>query len=295
MVVVSPLEVARTRLQVQRIIPGQVPHYRGTKGTIQTILREEGIRGLYRGVNVNIMALVPNWMIYFASYSQLKAVASELGYKEGPLVHVHAAIGANVVTALGTTPFWVIKTRLQTQHALRQLSLMGAMEPGSINSHSTAKYHSTLHAFRTVAREEGVRALWSGLVPQLVGSVNVAIQFPLYEWLKQQARSRALAQGVKREPNAVELVAASALSKIVATTAAYPHEVIRSRLQSQRSEDPKSYKGMLDAVRTIYRMEGVRGFYQGLSTTVVRAVPSCAITFTLYEIIQRNFHAAFGV
>jgi hypothetical protein len=60
---VSPLEVARTRLQAQRVTIDQTraPYYRGTYGTIRTIIAEEGIRGCYRGMGVNIMALAPNW------------------------------------------------------------------------------------------------------------------------------------------------------------------------------------------------------------------------------------------
>jgi len=47
------------------------------------------------------------------------------------------------------------------------------------------KYNGPLHAYHTIVREEGYRALWQGLSPQLVGIIHVAIQFPLYERLKQ--------------------------------------------------------------------------------------------------------------
>jgi solute carrier family 25 (mitochondrial folate transporter), member 32 len=96
------------------------------------------------------------------------------------------------------------------------------------------------------------------------------------------------------ELNAFELILASATSKVVASSAAYPHEVIRARFQSQRVEDPHRYHGVRDAVRRILVEEGVSGFYRGLPTNLMRVVPSCAITFTLYELLQRNIKLWLG-
>jgi hypothetical protein len=55
----------------------------------------------------------------------------------------------------------------------------------------------------------------------------------------------------------------------------------------QKSRNPLCL-GLKHAVEEIYRKEGIRGFYRGIVPTLFRAVPSCGITFTLYEIIQRN-------
>jgi len=122
-------------------------------------------------------------------------------------------------------------------------------------------------------------------VPQLIGVVHVAIQFPLYEYLK----SSFAKQGDKTitDLTPLELIASASLAKIVASCTAYPHEVLRSRFQYQNRHDPTAYTGLRDAVTRILKDEGLKGFYRGMGSNLLRVTPSCAITFTTYELLFR--------
>ena len=83
--------------------------------------------------------------------------------------------------------------------------------------------------------------------------------------------------------------------------ATYPHEVVRTRLQTQRrlingashtlppgpdvgsAEDVRrarlsQYGGLVQTTKTIIRKEGWRGLYKGLSVNLIRTVPNSAIT-----------------
>lgn len=72
--------------------------------------------------------------------------------------------------------------------------------------------------------------LCSGLLPSLIGIAHVAIQFPLYEACKSWFAQRALQTRDNKDLNTLELVTASAVSKMIASTATYPHEVLRSHM-----------------------------------------------------------------
>lgn len=42
-------------------------------GTLSRIWKEEGIRGLYRGLTPTVVGYIPTWAIYFTAYDYCKA------------------------------------------------------------------------------------------------------------------------------------------------------------------------------------------------------------------------------
>lgn len=47
------------------------------------------------------------------------------------------------------------------------------------------------------------------------------------------------------------------------------------------------YDGVVDCVKKVFEKEGIRGFYRGCATNLLRTTPSAVITFTSYEMIHR--------
>jgi solute carrier family 25 folate transporter 32 len=132
------------------------------------------------------------------------------------------------------------------------------------------RYAGTLDAFRRVWREEGFRAFYRGSGASVLGIVHVGIYFPLYEYLKVRLSS---------ENNDFSVSLASGTSKFFATTLTYPHEVIRTRLQCY---NPQAHS-ISSTIKTIWKQDGLPGFYRGLLINLVRAVPSAIVTFVVYE------------
>ncbi|KAF5093762.1 hypothetical protein D0Z00_003876 [Geotrichum galactomycetum] len=284
---VCPLDVAKTKLQAQggfiamqkellKLHPeSSVPvieyKYRGLRGTISTIFKEEGVRGLYRGVVPITVGYLPTWAIYFVVYGEVKERTSlHLGHNSF-LSNVISAITAGAVSTIVTNPIWVIKTRLMTQ------------------SNQLHTYSGTIDAFKKMYTNEGILSFYSGLGPALLGLLHVAVHFPLYERLRTVFRIDDSKSKVSQIP---QILSASILAKISASTITYPHEVIRTRAQIQTfsSSTPKTlrrkYNGIIQTTRTIFIEEGWRAFYSGLGTNMVRTVPASAVTLMSYEIVS---------
>lgn len=267
---VCPLDVIKTRLQVQGLPPGR-------KGSIilrsfnQIIQQEGSVRGLYRGLSPTILALLPNWAVYFSIYEQLKSLlASNDGSHQLSIgANMIAASGAGAATIIATNPLWVVKTRFQTQ----------GMRIGVI------PYKGIVDALRRIAHEEGVRGLYSGLVPALAGISHVAIQFPVYEKIKFYLAQRD--NTTVDSLHSGDVAIASSVSKIIASTLTYPHEVVRTRLQEQGFHQEKKYKGVIDCIRKVLYKDGISGFYSGCATNLLRTTPAAVITFTSFEMIHR--------
>lgn len=256
-VAVCPLDVVKTMQQVRGFRDSR---YRNIVTSWHTIIHEDGYKGLYRGLTPLVLGYLPTWAIYFFMYGTLREILPD-----GLMANVVAAVGSGATSTVITNPIWVIKTRLMSQ-----------------SKASSWHYTGIIDAARTMYREEGIRVFYSGLTSAFLGLPHVAIQFPLYEYLKR--RFNAEKHGLHA------YLLCSVLSKIVASTITYPHEVVRSRDQIKSSN---KYRGVLKTSMVLFREEGWRVFYSGLGTNICRAVPSSAITLATYETVshylRRNY------
>ncbi|CAK7199634.1 hypothetical protein SEUCBS139899_002317 [Sporothrix eucalyptigena] len=320
-----PLDVIKTKLQAQggfaslqkaateapgAAVAGQSHHrvYNGLVGTARVIWRDEGVRGLYRGLGPIIMGYLPTWAVWFTVYNKSKTWLNERYHIENTfVVNFWSSVVAGASSTVVTNPIWVIKTRLMSQMP-RVDAANGAANGAAGTARPTLStpwhYRSTLDAARKMYTTEGILSFYSGLTPALLGLTHVAVQFPAYEYLKTKFTGRGMGEspGDGEAPaHWLGVLSATILSKVLASSLTYPHEVIRTRLQTQRrsaankaaaagttpAETPR-YRGVITTFRTILREEGWRAFYAGMGTNMMRAVPAATVTMLTYEYVMRS-------
>lgn len=190
-----------------------------------------------------------------------------------------SSLTAGTCSIAAVNPILVIRTRLMSQ---TNISNRTYARPGW-------QYKSAFDAARQIYRNEGVLTFYSGLTPALLGISHLAIQFPLYEKLKRSFTGSGLGETNGRSSyNTLGVLAAASMSKIVASSMTYPLEVIRTRLQTQQSLTSTTFTspwhgGIMNLANTLWLKEGWRGFYAGMGTSMVRAVPSSVTTMLVYE------------
>ncbi|CAI4060909.1 hypothetical protein SUVZ_05G0650 [Saccharomyces uvarum] len=281
-ILVCPFDVAKTRLQAQGLqnISHQSQHYKGFFGTFATIFKDEGAAGLYKGLKPTILGYIPTLMIYFTVYDFSRKYSVDIFPHSPFLSNASSAITAGAISTVATNPIWVVKTRLMLQTGI-----------GEYSTH----YKGTIDTFKKIIQQEGVKALYAGLVPALLGMLNVAIQFPLYENLKirlKYSESTDLPTDLTSS-NFQKLILASMLSKMVASTVTYPHEILRTRMQLKSDLPDAVQRHLLPLIRITYKQEGFVGFYSGFATNLVRTVPSAVVTLVSFEYSKKYLSNLF--
>ncbi|KAF2209077.1 hypothetical protein CERZMDRAFT_47898 [Cercospora zeae-maydis SCOH1-5] len=294
-IVTCPLDVIKTKLQAQGSFlnpnleskgPPARAVYRGMIGTAKAIIRQDGVKGMYRGLGPMLLGYLPTWAVYMAVYDSSREYFYAHGYgdsnKDKWFARVYASVTAGACSTVTTNPIWVIKTRLMSQ----------VSRTASDGNRTPWHYSSTLDAARQMYRSEGLAAFYSGLAPALLGLTHVAIQFPLYEYFKQQftgVEMGATPSFASDTQNTFGILAATFLSKVCATSATYPHESISSSRRIANTDgvpyQPR-YRGVLDTFRIILKEEGWRAFYNGMGTNMIRAVPAAMTTMLTFESLK---------
>lgn len=149
----SPVELVKIRLQLQSTSHAKSHHqalqpHNGPINIAKSIMRTEGLRGMYRGLTITMLRDAPAHGVYFWTYEfvreQLHPGCRKSG-QESLKTMLTAGGLAGVASWICCYPLDVIKTRLQAQ------------------SQSPPKYKGIADCFRKSVREEGYNVLWRGL------------------------------------------------------------------------------------------------------------------------------------
>ncbi|KAJ6798663.1 mitochondrial substrate carrier family protein B-like isoform X1 [Iris pallida] len=162
-----PLDLVRTRLAAQT---NQI-YYRGISHSLQSICRDEGTRGLYKGLGATLLGVGPNIAISFSAYETLRSRWQlERPHDSPVLVSLVCGSLSGIASSTVTFPLDLVRRRMQLEGA-----------GGRARVYNTGLFGTFGHIIRC----EGFRGLYRGILPEYYKVVpGVGIVFMTYEILK---------------------------------------------------------------------------------------------------------------
>jgi solute carrier family 25 folate transporter 32 len=148
--VTHPFDLIKLRLAVHDGRSSRErPRYRGPFHAFYSILREEGVRQLYRGASANVTGNGASWGLYFFFYNAMKFSLQDgnVNLPLSPIQHLLCAMCSGAITLSFTNPIWVVKTR------------MCLVSSPSVPRHR--QYHGLREGLAKLWRYEGIRGLYS--------------------------------------------------------------------------------------------------------------------------------------
>lgn len=140
-------------------------------------------------------------------------------------------------------------------------------------------YKSVIDALSSIAKSEGVGALWSGAAPTVVRAMALNFgQLAFFSEAKQRLKDTNMG-------SQAQTLSASAIAGFFASFFSLPFDFVKTRLQKQtkRPDGTLPYKGMADCFKQVARDEGILRFYRGFSTYYVRIAPHAMVTLIVAD------------
>eukprot|EP00929_Paragymnodinium_shiwhaense_P014895 TRINITY_DN122884_c0_g1_i1.p1 TRINITY_DN122884_c0_g1~~TRINITY_DN122884_c0_g1_i1.p1 ORF type:complete len:293 (-),score=10.66 TRINITY_DN122884_c0_g1_i1:129-1007(-) len=256
----NPLEVAKSRLQLQGELGASVRPYRNFVHALGVIVYREGPLALQKG-------LLAAWGYQFVGngtrLATFDAVKSSFGSNGGIPTTLACGAIAGLVSCPVAQPFYLVKVRLQVS---------------SNAAHSVGQQHgyaSPLQGVLSIVRRDGVPGLWRGLEAVMARTVVAsAVQLSTYNEAKSFFERRTGDQPL------LNSLLASFTAGLAITTAIEPFDVIATRLCNQSGQ---TYSGVLDCFYKTLRAEGTYGLYKGWTTNYARTGPHTVLIFLFWE------------
>lgn len=300
MVLTYPLVTLSTRAQVESS--------RGSSSflkAVNAIIAREGVSGLYSGLDSALFGISVTNFVYYYWYEWTRAFFEKAKTGTHKKLSTWESMVAGAIagsaTVILTNPIWVVNTRMTTKKtgvskADTPVATDGDksnektedLEAGTTTANSpdsnTAtsgpkKAVGTLGTLLALLKEEGPKALFSGVLPALVLVINPILQYTLFEQLKNVYERRKKAGTT---PSVAFIL--GAVSKLFATSITYPYITVKSRMHIGQGEK----EGMTAALKKCVREEGYAGLYKGIGPKVVQSVLTAAFLFAFKDMLYEQ-------
>ncbi|KDR08335.1 mitochondrial basic amino acids transporter-like [Zootermopsis nevadensis] len=253
-----PFDTIKVRLQTQNF---RNPQYKGAVDCLTSILKKESIWGLYKGMSSPMAGVAVVNAVVFGVYGNFQR---HVTHPEALSSHFVAGAVAGFVQSFVCSPMELVKTRLQIQ---------------DIRAVPGGGYTGPMNCLVQVAKAEGLRGVFRGLGATICREVpGFGTYFFAYELMTRPAGPPL---------STSHMMFAGGLSGTLSWVITYPIDVVKSRLQVDGMGGVYRYTGFVDCLRKSIQTEGYRVLTRGLGSTVLRAFPTNAATFTVVTWVIR--------
>lgn len=172
-----PLDLVKTRLIVD-----SHGKYRGILGALTTILKNDGIQGLYKGLTASLCVVVPTLALSYSAYGTIKSAALK---SEHPFLSQQVD-GRETITMAGgllcgslsgvisssfTFPADLVRRQLQVQGFNFQNPSSTTSNVADVQSTFSLQQQQKVGSFRIaqdIYRSAGIRGFFRGFFPELL-------------------------------------------------------------------------------------------------------------------------------
>lgn len=273
---VQPLDLVKNRMQLSGQ-GGRAKEYKTSFHAVTTILKAEGIGGIYTGLSAGLLRQATYTTTRLGIYTIL---FEKLTKADGtpPNFFMKAGIGmtAGAIGAFVGTP--------------AEVSLIRMTADGRMPADQRRGYTNVFNALLRMTREEGLFTLWRGCVPTMARAVVVnAAQLSSYSQSKQFLLSLSYFND-----NILCHFCASMISGLVTTAASMPVDIAKTRIQNMRTIDGKpEYRNGLDVLLRVTRQEGFFSLWKGFTPYYARLGPHTVLTFIFLEQMNKYYKLYF--
>ncbi|XP_065261263.1 ADP/ATP translocase 4 [Emys orbicularis] len=272
---VAPIERVKLLLQVQasskQIRADQ--QYKGMIDCFVRIPKEQGFLSFWRGNLANVIRYFPTQALNFAfkdKYKQLfmSGVDKDKQFWKWFFANLASGGAAGATSLCVVYPLDFARTRLAAEIgkglAERQFKGLG-------------------DCIIKIARSDGLVGLYQGFGVSVQGIIVYrASYFGCYDTIK------GLLPNPKQTPFILSFLIAQAVTTFSGILS-YPFDTVRRRMMMQSGEAERQYKGTIDCFFKIYKQEGLKAFFRGAFSNILRGTGG-ALVLVLYDKIKELFN-----
>ena len=176
-----PFETVKIRMQLQGELQdkGHQPHhYRGPLHGVSVIVRNEGVRGIYRGLGCAYIYQVLLNGCRLGFYEPMRNGLATLLFKDGKVqnlaINMFCGASSGIIGAAAGSPFFLVKTRLQSYSPFLPVG-------------TQHNYKNAVQGLSEIYRGEGIRGLYRGVGAAMIRTgFGSSVQLPTYFFAKRR-------------------------------------------------------------------------------------------------------------